>query len=220
MNSIIFSSEMVRAILDGRKTQTRRVIKPQPSNSFMPEVGHYHPTRIDKKTGEYFPAPEVFGASDENEDYPCPYGQIGDRLWVKETFCIVTGNGDEANETDLVHYRADETKACQHISDCEGWTSPLFMPRKYSRITLEITDLRVERVQDISEKDAKAEGVQVPLVNIPQKGFKLGEPLGRYRDYFRSLWNSINAKRGYSWESNPFVWVIEFKPVKQPKENK
>jgi hypothetical protein len=163
---IIFNSEMVRAILDGRKTQTRRVIKPQPGDI------HRDLLRI---------------------NYHCPYGQPGDHLWVRETFQI------DDNYPDMVFYKADDLAG--HIST--KWNSPIYMPRCDSRITLEITNRRVERVQDITEEDAMAEGV----------GRIAG--LGEYRQCFKNLWDSINKKRDYGWDTNPYVWVIEFKRISQ-----
>ena len=166
---IIFSTEMVRAILEGRKTQTRRVIKPQPEG--MDEV-YFRDFRRD------------FGGR------KCPHGQVGDGLWVKEIYYQDPGGG--------IWYRADND---EWLQDHESWRTPLFMPRWASRITLEITGLRVERLQDITEEDAVTEG----LPPREQTGFDTA----RYR--YHILWDSLNAKRGYAWDSNPWVWVIEFK---------
>ena len=183
---IIFSTEMVRAILEGRKTQTRRVIKPQPEG--MDEF-YFRDFRRD------------FGGR------KCPHGQVGDGLWVKETYYQDPGGG--------IWYRADND---EWLQDHESWRTPLFMPRWASRITLEITGLRVERLQDITQRDAVNEGVifmggmfdeadQAPWC----PSLKDQEPMASPRDAYGRLWDSLNAKRGYAWESNPWVWVIEFK---------
>lgn len=168
---ILFSGEMVRAILDGRKTQTRRVIKPQ---------------------GEPYTIEDV-------DVLKCPYGIPGDRLWVRETFADLRGMGFGHKWA----YRADTPEGSEsdriRIGYGVRWKPSIHMPRWASRITLEITDIRVERVQDITYIDAKAEGVEY------EKGYT--DP----REAFATLWNSINAKRDYGWAMNPWVWIIEFK---------
>lgn len=162
---IIFSTEMVRAILDGRKTQTRRVIKDK-----------YIKSRWHDAEGEHILA-------------VCPY-EAGDRLWVRETW-VPSFHGLDCL------YKADE--ASNELFPVNKWKPSIHMPRWASRINLKITEVRAERINDISTEDCMAEGLEQ---RIPYEGF-------RYR--FRRLWDSINAKRGYSWESNPWVWVIEFK---------
>lgn len=156
---ILFSGPMVRAILDGRKTQTRRVAK--------------------------------------DRDKPCKYGIAGDRLWVRETWQSAAAMGVCHASDDYFVYRATDPD----WETCEGWQwrPSIFMPRKASRITLEITDVRAERLQDITNKDARAEGLARGTV-YP-------------RMWFEDLWDSINAKRGFGWDVNPFVWVITFKKV-------
>ena len=183
---IIFSGAMVEAILDGRKTQTRRVLRPQPvSNS---QGGALVPLRPS-----------------------CPYGYIGDKLWVRETW---TPDGVDKDAAKLlkrapVHYRADgEAPEFLNVK----WRSPRFMPRWASRITLEITDVRVQRLQAISEEDALAEGV----VCNDGSPFIQGIPttlIQQPREEFMHLWDSINAKRGYGWDSNPWVWAIMFRQL-------
>ena len=188
---IIMGAESVRAILEGRKTQTRRVIKPQP---------------------KFIGAPNVpFKTDDANPKgiINCPYGNVGDRLWVRETVFFETFHqqSDEELERDGFNpnigvwvYRADNH---DYPTITANWTSPMFMPREASRITLQITDIRVERVQDITEEDAIAEGV---------------ESFNTVASY-SYLWDSLNAKRGYPWENNPWVWVISFKRVHNQKED-
>lgn len=203
---ILFSGEMVRAILEGRKTQTRRIVKPQPSDTFLPQIGEYQRTLTDRKDGEQFPDPVVrFGASDENENYPCPYGQPGDRLWVRETFAF---NGER------FIYRADQyddTMPSLAIQAGGKWKPSIFCTRAASRITLEIVSVRVERLQDISCEDALAEGIDhyCPGVTAALRGESESDPVQEYRE----LWESINGHS--SWEQNPWVWVIEFQRIPQ-----
>lgn len=188
---ILFSGEMVRAILDGRKTQTRRVIKPQPPES----------------------------VSEGYTTYFCPYGIPGDRLWVRETFAPrldVDPITELARARHYAMYKADggDPHDPMHWHPYDKWIPSIFMPRWASRITLEITNVRVERVQDISVSECRAEG-------IPQASFSSQTDRdAQVHGEFMQLWDSINAKRGYSWESNPWVWVIEFKRYGEysPKE--
>lgn len=197
---VLFSGEMVRAILRGNKTQTRRVMKPQPNDGWWPaSYGEVH------KLVDGLPDPDKvigWGPCDDEglEAYASKYGRPGDRLWVRETFDEGIGHGH-------VIYRAtcDDT----HARNVEKWRPSIFMPRWASRLTLEVTEVRVERVQDISEDDILAEGIQNPIGDLP--GFV--SPV-YYRECFERLWDSINAKRGHPWESNPWVWVVEFKRIK------
>jgi hypothetical protein len=202
---ILFSGPMVRVILDGRKTQTRRVVKHQPLmclESSRPRVfGRTCQWRQIYDFDIEFERAWRGGGPVHDEEV-CPYGQTGDRLWVKETFA--TGYG-------ATHYRADYGEDCKTISGCiVPWKPSIFMPRKLSRLTLEITAVRVERLQDISEVDALAEGVEVL-----SHGFKnyLGADLqcGDARMSYMSLWESINGPG--SWAKNPWVWVVEFRGV-------
>lgn len=205
---ILFSAAMVRAILGGQKTQTRRVVKPQPSPDFLPQVGNYHRTLVDKKDGEQFPDPvSRYGASDENEDYPCPHGQPGDRLWVRETF-------QECPECGRPDYAADVNRP-RNCRSCDAtlgkWRPSIHMPRWASRITLEIVAVRVERLRKISCEDAMAEGIDhyCPGVTAALRGESEADPREEYRD----LWESINGAG--SWEANPWVWVIEFRKLEK-----
>lgn len=189
---IIFSGYKVRRILewdferDG-DMQTRCVIKKFPPAGLM----------LESEAGGW-----------------CPYGKVGSRLWVKETyqtiyerpdgqrFCQAPPRPPERRQKFWIEYAAT-------IKDEEPprWKSPIFMPRKYSRLTLEITDIRVERLQDISEDDAKAEGV-IPSVAVGAE--VIGGRFESYRVSFWQKWDSLNTKRSYSWESNPWVWKITF----------
>jgi len=190
---------MVRAILDGRKTQTRRVMKPQPEN-FEPNPDENSVARV-HVDGEYVGS----GVVDDGACvHICPYGAPGERLWVRETWKPDPSFGypAETKPRDMdsrthVLYRA--TLATDHPKAIwQRWRPSIFMPRWASRITLEITDVRVERVQSISVMDAQAEGCNGG---------------GQFYRAYRDLWDSINAKRGFSWESNPWVWVLGFRRV-------
>lgn len=205
---IIFNAEMVRAILDGRKTQTRRVMKVQPE---YPELGlrHIVDSTNSDDIGKYFwSQSDACGINKpRSKPFSCPFGQVGDRLWVRETFMDLTGTGIEATtgKFEGFAYRAD-TPAGSYGDEVRKeyglkWTPSLHMPRKACRILLEITAVRVERLNDISEEDAKVEGAPTELCLIGQKHF-----LG-----FRTLWKSIYGEE--SWSANPWVWVIEFKRV-------
>ena len=182
-------------------------MKHQPSEDFQPTVGLYHPIKIDKRTGEIYPGPEVFGASDCDQDYPSKHGQPGDRLWVKETFQSHPIYGHPV-------YRADWPTCHNPVEDERWpWKPSIFMPRKASRITLEITDVKVERLQDITDNDALAEGIQedamAPMSHfICANGSSTREPVYA----FETLWESINGHG--SWDANPFVWAISFKRIK------
>jgi hypothetical protein len=198
---ILFSGPMIRAILDGRKKMTRRVMKPQPSEGFCHAVvGKYHPIIV-RKDGEEEPGPEVYGVYDEGEDYPCPYGAPGDTLWCKETW---------RESDDGFIYRAD------HDHPAEGiWRPSIFMPRKASRITLELTNVRVHRLQVITWQDVLAEGIGSGSVVGPNPDNPVW--VENVIDSFKNLWNSINGDRDggiYAWEKSPFVWALSFKVVK------
>jgi len=187
---ILFSGSMVRAILNGRKTQTRRLYKSR---------------CCDAET-----AAGPLGA------LPSPYGSPGDRLWVRETW------GRSAHDRML--YRASDDLVQAVASDEGGWVSnptwrpSIHMPRWASRITLEIISVRVQRLQDISEHDAREEGVEeldsgdVRAADIWRMAKSMGDTTEGSRTWFACLWDSINGKRA-PWASNPWVWAIEFTMV-------
>lgn len=187
---IIFSAPMVQAILEGRKTQTRRVL---------------HREKL--YNGYAFDDPRIARA--------CPHGQPGDRLWARETFAVITGVGRAPHVDDAVEYRADNSPAGEVIGHARAWRPSIFMPRAYSRITLEVVGVRVERVQDISEADARAEGAdqEFRTVVYSPAGVKDYHMPVSYRGGFANLWDSINETRGYGWDTNPWVWVVEFKRI-------
>lgn len=197
---IIFSAPMVRAILDGRKSQTRRIVKPQPPRTVL------SPTIVARDAL----APSGYSfVSDEYGEIllRCPYGVPGDRLWVREAW---------RQGTTRVLYRVDDVAPSQ-----VRWKPSIHMPRAASRITLEITDVRVERLQEIGEEDALAEGVfrpigmRTPIGQCVETWDGRGEMIyadpSQARDEYRGLWESINGDG--AWEANPWVWVVCFRRV-------
>jgi hypothetical protein len=193
---ILFSGEMVRAILALEKMQTRRVIN-IPKYARIKPCSHYL-TPNDTHNGGVMLCYDTSGVADF-EVLPCPYGQVGDRLWVRETFAIddYSGDGIYSGRGNVVYYRATDHESCG-----QPWRPSIFMPRFASRITLEITGIRVEYLQEISEADAKAEGTK-PHLELNTTGFRT------LIDDYKDIWDSINGKK-HPWESNPWVWVIEF----------
>lgn len=205
---ILFSGGMVMAILEGRKTQTRRVMKPQPKHPAVSQSDAYPLSWYGH--GDLGIDPEVWN---------CPYGVPGDRLWVRETWWSIP----EPSVSDLrdgadtwpeptgpqeqrVAYAADGDDP---VSVRQwGWKlrPSIFMPRWASRITLEITDVRVQRVQEISAADCAAEGIRSRGIDPPCIASAL-----LYLSDYQELWDSINAKRGFGWEANPWVWALSFR---------
>ncbi|KSH33165.1 hypothetical protein AO965_05910 [Pseudomonas aeruginosa] len=207
---ILFTGPMVRAIIEGRKTVTRRVMKYQPHEDASVTVGNYNVTVVDRH-GEQQPGPEAFGAwwSDGERGCICPHGQPGDQLWVRETWGLqVRSYGGGAGE--FIVYRATNPDAI-YCRSSEGreypvkWKPSIHMHRHSSRILLEITAVRIERLQDISEEQARAEGY--PAERECETG---GSGLDAWL-WFRSLWGEINGPEAFT--ANPWVWVIEFKRV-------
>jgi hypothetical protein len=199
---ILFSGDMVRAILDGRKTQTRRVIKMRNGELAEDEDIPLEITECNLYLGYVMDFSRHYP---QWEELRCPYGKPGDLLWVRETWGTVHPHvkpSDFAPNGVRVWYRADDIKKNWFI---EKWNPSIFMPRWASRIILRVTDVRVERVQEISEEDARAEGV------LKAGGASLS--LYTARHHFSQLWDRINAKRGYGWDVNPWVWVVEFRLV-------
>jgi hypothetical protein len=226
---ILFSAPMVRALLEGRKAQTRRVLKPQPHDSDFCGPGIYHPT-IERR-GEEQPGKPMFGiwAPDGFWTQRLPVAP-GARLWVKETYVGFLGPlpGDWSR-TDTrttvmpdgqpvhLHYRADNQDApWPHL----GWKSGRYMPRWASRLTLLVTDVRVQRLQDISEADAIAEGIERRSTIYDRQWFRnYGSAVGWFAKEhrgalfsFESLWNSIHGPE--AWAENPWVAAISFDVVR------
>ena len=211
---IIFSAPMVRAILAGAKTQTRRVVRQQITpladgsswHQFDHRGSNYRMNLRNGTVSQWSPLLQF-----------CPYGQPGDRLWVRETHAPQSdcwGSWErwtrgEGGPGPVIHYKASDERAW-----VDRWRPSIHMPRWASRITLEITSVRVERLQDISEADAIAEGcIQNPngyYQGGPHKVIGLKQMATAVRAY-RDLWESINGPS--SWDANPWVWVVEFKRV-------
>jgi hypothetical protein len=216
---ILFSGAMVRAILDGRKTQTRRVVKLVGSDVIEERV-----VGSGEATSEVsWPFDTTWADGDDGSPwYACPYGEPGDRLWVRETWAHDGSKAPPLYRASWQCKRDYPGVPCEHGPD--RWRPSIHMPRWASRITLEVTGVRVERLQAISEADAIAEGVERADVVI--NGHNEGT---RYRDYtgpndpsewfnsarasFRSLWECINGPD--SWEVNPWVWCVEFPQSKE-----
>ncbi|MEL4390656.1 hypothetical protein [Shewanella xiamenensis] len=204
---IIFNTEMVRAILEGRKTQTRRPMQPQPHKEWHPfsaKAEWYTPTVIDKK-GFYQPAKnEVFGVSDEDQGFVSPFGAIGDQLWVRETWRRFNSSDECGCSEHPCGCPNNGAVLFKATHDCgeQKWKPSIHMPSSAARIILEVTDVRVERLNEISEQDAKAEGFDYPAV--PDMGWKFNA-----KHNFLFAWDKIYGNR----LSNPFVWVIEFKVI-------
>ncbi|EOZ9154761.1 ASCH domain-containing protein [Citrobacter freundii] len=216
-HGMIFNAEMVRAILDGRKTQTRRIMSIQPEHS---ELGlrRVIDSKNGRDNGKYFwSQSDARGLKMRSKVFGCPYGEVGDRIWVRETyqgplfdyehmesyledsskfekpeFCVYRADGKTAPE----FYDADDNLHC-------GWRPSIHMPRWASRLTLEITGVRVERLASVSDEDAGKEG-------YPANPAPYGGTMDKWL-WFRGLWDSIYPDQ--SFKHNPWVWVIEFKVV-------
>ena len=208
---ILFNAHMVRALLDGTKTQTRRLLKIQPEGCEW-QCGAYSPTVIDKY-GDDCAGAEIFGAytTDGEWSQACPYGQPGDQLWVRETWGVLYEQfiNDSHEPTFWRADYSDSDLAEQKAGTLwlPRWRPSIHMFRNRSRITLEITNVRVERLQDISEADAAAEGWM-------RKSERSNDPevhQDAARDWYSDLWEQINGAE--SWKLNPWVWVIEFRKV-------
>mgnify|MGYP000854053807 CR=1 FL=1 len=208
MKPIIFSTPMVQAILDGRKTQTRRVIKPQPVKDDTFEGPYWYEPTVVNKDGELGPGKPVFGISSTDGEWgiKSPY-QPGDILWVRETWATVSSGIIEYKATYIEPYTG--STEIDHIGKKITWRPSIHMPREAARIFLQVKNVRVERLQDITEEDAKAEGCHERLLNDGWKN--IGKLTAR--DDFIMLWEYLNAKRGYGWDTNPWVWVIEFERI-------
>lgn len=237
---LLFSGPMVRAILAGQKTVTRRIAvrKGWDITSVNP-----HGLPITQRGGG-----KGFAAV-QTEVWECPYGEPGDQLWVREAWqfknwtdgeCAKAGCPDAAKHPTET-YLGEPTRAIYRASynECIGdpgpWKPSIHMPRWASRITLEVTGLRVERLQNVSHDDVLAEGTQVP---VTEDGSLVCRVSGKFtpssywpcdtwdelkrrddfeqqwfRCHFASLWDELNASRGFSWDSNPWVWVVSFRRV-------
>lgn len=209
---ILFSGPMVRAILAGRKTQTRRIVNPQPEHK---QVHHWKgKTVLDQEHRMWCwndLALENIWDFPGNEDRRalaarCPLGVPSDRLWVRETWFPTRVDFDELRLREYVKYAADGSYDPRR--DCVGraWRSPILMPRWASRLTLEMVSVRVERLQEISRADAAAEG----MCYLAEQNAPGIVPSSWPEQNFAAGWDRLNGKRA-PWASNPWVWVVEFK---------
>lgn len=233
---MIFNGEMTRAILDGRKTQTRRIMKIQPEHSGL-GLRRVIDSKNGSDDGKYFwSLSDACGLKIRSKSFTCPFGSVGDRIWVREAFRVHS----RATDVATLVYKASERNSwteqthrvpvsvCNKPATPEKWTPSLHMPRWASRILLEITDVRVERLNAISEEDAQREGVHTEVWDqtVAARNYAVRDDFFQfwsddmphyvemnqlYRSSFRSLWESIYGEEG--WKSNPWVWVIEFKRV-------
>lgn len=217
---IIFSSPMVRAILDGRKSQTRRIVKKQISDI------HKFQGWIIGSTDKKRDGCASWGIGEGALIYDlvvarCPYGKPGDRLWVRETWqgplfydeIPEDWNSDKYKTPEYCYYKASGDSCDFTDSDdnfVERWSPSIHMPRWASRILLEVTNVRVERLHDISEEDAKAEGSYV-CDYFGRRLLDQSSNQGCYKWGYRSIWESLNGSG--SWHLNPFVWVVEFRTL-------
>lgn len=211
---ILFSGPMVRAILEDRKTQTRRIVKPQPEVRgnlirLPKQVGF----SLIEKTARHVDATTL----KESAELYCPYGAPGDRLWVRECFAYYPGSLPEERE---VLYREGHESFPNGwpsyrgpIGDCAVWRPSIHMPRWASRLLLEIVSIRVERLQEITEADAESEQDRSDFLEWAHAVAPSGSKIETAKESFQKLWESINGPG--SWEQNPWVWVVEFKRIEQ-----
>lgn len=242
---IIFSGQMVRTLLAGNKTQTRRIMKPQPPSVEAVKARCGAGFSIDPGTwcgahnqfftcGPVQTVRELMGC--EPGSWVCQYGKPGDYLWVRES---VWERPDRSPR--MMREGADTWPRCIYQADSSSFGRPVWPPQKFdladieaarewckeqkwkarpsihmprwaSRLTLHITDVRVERLQDISEEDAKAEGVESPAYPAADGGW-IAYDDGKWADGFAALWESIHGAG--SWDANPWLWVISFRVIKQ-----
>jgi hypothetical protein len=189
-----FTGPMVCAIRDGRKTQMRRVVRIPCNSDIVRE-----PTAAELQLYDLGLLAAMQGGT--WQPIPCPYGVPGDRLWVRETWAHVLANGSSVGKGERrVIYAAD----CPATTP--KWRPSIYMPRWASRYLLEITGVRVERVQEISSEDACAEGC-----SKEGNGSYCIDGMSSVQVRFMDLWNKLNAKRGFGWDVNPWVWVLLFK---------
>jgi hypothetical protein len=234
---IIFSTEMVRAILAGKKTITRRVMKPQP---ILRDDGYCCWKTPDRIGNIWREGETPLGYTlHKMIELGCPFGKVGDLLWVRESWGDVTAAFDDSDELRTVAFKADNS-----VWDCYGqmvyleqlgvsgievdkWKPSIHLPKFASRLSLEIKNIRVERLQDISADDALAEGISKTEFWKPNEVDENPKPVHEWKapfwdDYyfwthypqiaFSNAWDKINGKRkDCSWESNPWVWVLEFR---------
>lgn len=216
---ILFSGPMVRAILEGRKTQTRRVLKDQPTEKPQGRWSWIASSSERGESGKFqysWPDPDgnafTIRGREQAVRYRCPYGKIGERLWVRETW-VPMSTFEPSSETGAL-YRATESD--QYRDKDFNWKPSIHMPRWASRITLEITGVRIERLNNIDLADCIAEGIEWKYRDDKTthwrdySGLDVSCTTSAYFSY-QTLWESINGP--LSWSLNPWVWVVEFKRI-------
>lgn len=213
---IIFSAPMVRAILDGRKTQTRRVlVLPQWANPVSDENEFEMEYSMEQDDGGP-PAVWPYATAKRTgclSPVSCPYGDVGDRLWVKETFQRIPDRRPAG------YWTNPELIGVNFWYKSEGnlptwggkWKSPIYMPREASRLTLEVVSVRVQRLKEISDEDARAEGAAGLLSEFTRWPGRVDTGRWTVLEEFEAGWDSLNAKRGFPWAANPWVWAVEFR---------
>lgn len=210
---ILFSAPMVRAILDVRKTVTRRVVKPQ-----------FQTTPVDVVDGApSWDSPTNYAGEvqmNTQRGKPCPHGKPGDRLWVRET-CLINDYREAAVPVDEradceIHYRADGIPDFEGEEELIRWRPSIHMPRWACRILLEITDVRVERLQGISDAEIEREGIDLEALADGQDRYDMchAGSGAEGRPTLRTAWRHLWESTGGDWDANPWVWVIEFKRVR------
>lgn len=219
---ILFSAPMVRAILDGRKTKTRRVVTPQPARNHglqpmwgtspAPNPTPFGTPYLWREVGPDYP-------DDESDNRRCPFGQPGDQLWVRETAwydreelpivgaprCFFPGGDVVTRNRGLSRSPLGQAQTPEYMNLSAHLVRrpSIHMPRWASRITLEVTDVRVERLQEVTDTEAIAEGIDGDESELTP------------RNAFSVLWQELNGERGFGWDVNPWVWVIGFKRIQQ-----
>lgn len=207
---ILFSSPMVLALLAGTKTQTRRAVKPQPTLPVATALDVWH--WVSKKLSAGYCHTDRYALARIMLPH-CPYGRVGDRLWVRESLTISEGHLDYAADQETLAFASDGDRAAklwnQYVREKDGrvygGVPSIFMPRWASRITLQITDVRVERLQEISGADAIEEGIEPHDLGDAREEAAFN--VAKYSE----LWESINGPG--SWDQNPWVWVVVFERV-------
>lgn len=196
---IVMAAESIRAIQAGRKTQTRRVWRDAPVSMAWAGVTH-----------------DGWWAGHDADGHElcrvrCPYGRPGDLLWVRETWAF-----PHEHSTNYIVDKVPAIYRADGVIEADHWRSPRFMPRAASRITLKVVDVQLQRLQEISYQDVEAEGYNVvnrlPLMLPPgTDAVKIVEYIAR--ETYREAWDALNARRGYPWASNPWVWVVSFTKI-------
>jgi hypothetical protein len=236
---ILFSTDMTRAILDGRKTQTRRVIRPRYSNTVLKMFTNKYGTRLVEIEKETPPTHNPDGTTTRKiraaRDMLSKYA-VGDTLWVREAWCEapyecrhVSIHGGHMT-LPVFAYRADSEVDYTGI-----WRPSIHMPRAAARLFLRVTDVRAERLRDISNADCMREGLDADLLaqnceyileadlcmltslSDPTRTEDCGNCANTKRNQFKRLWDSLNAKRGFGWDTNPWVWVVGFEVMKDER---